>query len=176
MDIFCFSSHGTNFLPSLLDLERTEVCSVFLSLVVSRFGFWGQKGGSGGSRFGLKVRRTFRTFLNQENYLILTQFSVSLRDKILKVGFSSDGSNCKIRFDPTLVFLLKKVDPFSQKLFLKIFEHHKSHFFKNSKGSRFGLLRFGLVLKSKHRFGRFEVRFPEVREVRGSVISGSFQV
>ena len=71
------------------------------------------------------------------------------------------------------------MDPFSQKLFLKIFEHHKSHFFKNSKGSRFGLLRFGLVLKSKHRFGRFgrfEVRFPEVREVRGSVISGSFQV
>ena len=68
------------------------------------------------------------------------------------------------------------MDPFSQKLFLKIFEHHKSHFFKNTKGSRFGLLRFGLVLKSKHRFGRFEVRFPEVREVRGSVISGSFQV
>ena len=33
-----------------------------------------------------------------------------------------------------------------------------------------------MVLKSKHRFGRFEVRFPEVREVRGSVISGSFQV
>ena len=68
------------------------------------------------------------------------------------------------------------MDPFSQKLFLKIFEHHKSHFFKNTKGSRFGLLRFGLVLKSKHRFGRFEVRFAEVREVRGSVISGSFQV
>ena len=68
------------------------------------------------------------------------------------------------------------MDPFSQKLFLKIFEHHKSHFFKNTKGSRFGLLRFGSVLKSKHRFGRFEVRFPEVWEVQGSVISGSFQV
>ena len=25
----------------------------------SRFGFWGKSGGSGGSRFGLKVRRTF---------------------------------------------------------------------------------------------------------------------
>ena len=101
---------------SVLDLERTwfgsEVRSVFLGSVGSRFGFWGQKGGSGGSRFGLKVRRTFRTFLNQENYLILTQFSVSLREKILKVGFSSDGSNCKIRFDPTLVFSFKKSGPF----------------------------------------------------------------
>ena len=120
----------------VLDLEQTwfgsEVRLVFLGSVGSRFGFWGQKGGSGGSRFGLKVRRTFRTFLNQENYLILTQFSVSLREKILKVGFSSDGSNCKILFDPMLVFILKKVDPFSQKLFLKILEHHKSHFFKNT--------------------------------------------
>ena len=105
-----------------------------------------------------------------------TIFSKSLREKILKVGFPSDGSNCKIRFDPTLVFLLKKVDPFSQKLFLKIFEHHKSHFFKNTKGSRFGLLRFGSVLKSKQRFGRFEVRFSEVREVLGSEFIGSFQV
>ena len=100
----------------IVDLERTwfgsEVRSVFLGSVGSRFGFWGQKGGSGGSRFGLKVRRTFRTFLNQENYLILTQFSVSLREKILKVGFSSDGSNCKIRFDPTLVFSFKKSGPF----------------------------------------------------------------
>ena len=68
------------------------------------------------------------------------------------------------------------MDPFSQKLFLKIFEHHKSHFFKNTKGSRFGLLRFGSVLKSKQRFGRFEVRFSEVREVRGSEFIGSFQV
>ena len=90
----------------------SEVRSVFLGSVGSRFGFWSQKGGSGGSRFGLKVRRTFRTFLNQENYLILTQFSVSLREKILKVGFSSDGSNCKIRFDPTLVFSFKKSGPF----------------------------------------------------------------
>ena len=90
----------------------SEVRSVFLGSVGSRFGFGGQKGGSEGSRFGLKVRRTFRTFLNQENYLILTQFSVSLRDKILKVGFSSDGSNCKIRFDPTLVFSFKKSGPF----------------------------------------------------------------
>ena len=100
----------------LLDLERTwfgsEVRSVFLGSVGSRFRFWVQKGGSGGSRFSLKVRWTFRTFLNQENYLILTQFSVSLREKILKVGFSSDGSNCKIRFDPTLVFSFKKSGPF----------------------------------------------------------------
>ena len=35
----------------------------------------------------------------------------------------------------------------------------KSHFFKINKGSRFGLLRFGSVLKSRKRFGRFEVRF-----------------
>ena len=68
------------------------------------------------------------------------------------------------------------MDPFSQKLFLKIFEHHKSHFFKNTKGSRFGLLRFGSVLKSKQRFGRFEVRFSEVREVQGSEFIGSFQI
>ena len=86
------------------------------------------------------------------------------------------GQTVKFSLTQHQFFLLKKVDPFSQKLFLKIFEHHKSHFFKNTKGSRFGLLRFGSVLKSKHRFGRFEVRFPEVREVRGSVISGSFQV
>ena len=82
-----------------------------------------------------------------------------MREKILKVGFSSDGSNFKIQFDPTLVFSFKKVDPFSEKLSLKIFEHHKSHFFKNTKGSRFGLLRFGSVSKFKQRFGRFEVWF-----------------
>ena len=35
----------------------------------------------------------------------------------------------------------------------------KSLLFKNTKGSRFGLLRFGLVLKSRKRFGRFEVQF-----------------
>ena len=66
----------------VLDLERTwfgsEVRLVFLGSVGSRFGFWGQKGGSGGSRFGFKVRRTFRTFLNQENCLILTEFSVKV--------------------------------------------------------------------------------------------------
>ena len=33
----------------------------------------------------------------------------------------------------------------------------------------------GSVLKSIPRFGRFEVRFPEVREVRGSEFSGSTQ-
>ena len=32
--------------------------------------------------------------------------------KILKVGFSSDGSNFKIQFDPTLVFSFKKSGPF----------------------------------------------------------------
>ena len=41
-----------------------------------------------------------------------TIFSKSLREKILKVGFPSDGSNCKIRFDPTLVFSFKKSGPF----------------------------------------------------------------
>ena len=33
----------------------------------------------------------------------------------------------------------------------------------------------GSVLKFKSRFGRFEVRLPEVREVRGSEYSGSTQ-
>ena len=43
---------------------------------------------------------------------------------------------------------------------MKITGGQKSNFFKiNSKGSRFGLLRFGSVLKSRKRFGRFEVRF-----------------
>ena len=53
---------------------------------------------------------------------------------------------------------------------------HKSLLFKNTKGSRFGLLRLGSVLKSKQRFGRFEVQFSEVREVQGSEFIGSFQV
>ena len=52
----------------------------------------------------------------------------------------------------------------------------KSLLFKNTKGSRFGLLRFGSVLKFKQRFGRLEVRFSEVLEVRGSAFSGSFHV
>ena len=42
---------------------------------------------------------------------------------------------------------------------MKITGGQKSHFFKINKGSRFGLLRFGSVLKSRKRFGRFEVRF-----------------
>ena len=72
------------------------------------------------------------------------------------------------------LFFSKKVDLFlrTQK-FHMIFQHcgeknlakiwlpgdQKSHFFKINKGSRFGLLRFGSVLKSRKRFGRFEVRF-----------------
>ena len=94
-----------------------------------------------------------------------------MRGKILKFNFSRKSAsffrNCSIRF-------FNLVAKNSQKICM--LGGPKSLLFKNTKGSRFGLLRFGSVLKSKHRFGRFEVRFPEVREVRGSVISGSFQV
>ena len=48
---------------------------------------------------------------------------------------------------------------FFWKNFVKITGGQKIHFFKINKGSRFGLLRFGSVLKSRKRFGRFEVRF-----------------
>ena len=44
-------------------MERTwfgsEVRLVFLGSVGSRFGFWRHTEGSGGSRFGYEVRRTF---------------------------------------------------------------------------------------------------------------------
>ena len=75
--------------------------------------FWGPKG-----RFGrFEVR--FKSSANLPNLFkpgklpdIDTIFSKSLREKFLKVGFPSDGSNCKIRFDPTLVFSFKKSGPF----------------------------------------------------------------
>ena len=50
----------------MVDLERTwfEVrgSAILGGSVGSRFGFGGQFKGSGGSRLGSKVRRTFRTF------------------------------------------------------------------------------------------------------------------
>ena len=48
---------------------------------------------------------------------------------------------------------------FFLKNFVKITGGQKIHFFKINKGSRFSLLRFGLVSKSRKRFGRFEVWF-----------------
>ena len=54
----------------LLVLGRTwfgsEVRSVFWGSVGSRFGFWDQNRGSGGSRFGYEVRRTFPNLFKPE--------------------------------------------------------------------------------------------------------------
>ena len=92
-----------------------------------------------------------------------------MRGKILKFNFSRKSApffrNCSIKsFN-----LVAKKD--NQKICM--LGGPKSLLFNNTKGSRFGLLRFGSVLKSKQRFGRFKVRFSEVR---GSEFSGSFQV
>ena len=44
----------------------SEVRSVFWGSVGSRFGFWDQNRGSGGSRFGYEVRRTFPNLFKPE--------------------------------------------------------------------------------------------------------------
>ena len=66
---------------------------------------------------------------------------------------------------------LIKILPSTKKIMAKKF---CSKYVKNAKFLRILKVR-GSVLKSMPRFGRFEVRLPKVREVRGSEFPGSTQ-
>ena len=170
-------SPQTNFPKGyILVLGRTwfgsEVRSVFWGSVGSRFGFWGQNEGSGGSRFGFKVRRTFPNLFDLE---------LCLYRPLNKPYFQKYYGWKNFKY-----FFLRMEDIFSEifhrlfwnssrkkishKILLKIsFVAPEKRFEVRSFKVRFGCFR-GSGGSVGSRFG-----YAEVREVRGSEFSGSTQ-